>query len=94
MSEKLYKKLGYVGGRPTPGRPYLKLCKPCNARDATMPNEEKDELGGTPLCVPCAALFDQWVLDCAAWRRRQARNKRKALRRKQRRARRVLTARR
>jgi len=87
---KLYKKLDYVGGKATPGRPYLKLCKECNRRDATMAAADKDELGGTPLCASCAAAFDQWEVDVLAWRIRVARNRRKAQFRKRRR----LTARR
>ena len=78
--------------RPEPGRPYLKLCNPCNRRAAEAGIAA--ELEGVEVCLPCAEAIDRWHHDFATWRSRRARNKRKAEARRRRMRRNVRTKRR
>ena len=65
-----------------PGRPYLRLCKPCNRRAADAGDKAATE--GVMVCAACAAAVDQWTRDAKVWAARRARNKRKARWRKRR----------
>ena len=60
---------------PTPGRPWLTLCPPCNRRAAEA--GVLAELEGIHVCDPCAAAVDQYVRAIGAWKRRTDRNRRK-----------------
>lgn len=68
------------------GRPYLKLCKPCNRRSAEA--GKAAELEGVEVCAECAAAIDAWNGAYARYISRRRRNRRKQRRARRQRARR------